>query len=162
MATGKTTVGKLIAARQRTRFIDLDAVIAEQAGQGIPAIFAKEGEEGFRAREAAALADVAKLQDVVVATGGGAACREENLATMLAAGVVVWLKVSPAEALRRVGSASGRPLLDGAADPLARINDLLALREGFYARATSVVDTDGVPAAVVAERVLALLEGAST
>lgn len=160
MATGKTTVGKLVAARLGSTFVDLDARIVEAAGSSIPDLFAREGEEGFRAREATALAEVAEREDVVVATGGGAACREANLALMLAAGRVVWLKVSPAEVLRRTAGGTGRPLLDGAEDPLAKATTLLRAREAFYARAHHAVDTDGVSPGAVAERVVALLEGA--
>lgn len=160
MATGKTTVGKLLAARLGCTFMDLDARIVEVAGCSIPALFAREGEEGFRAREAKALAEVAERSDLVVATGGGAACREANLALMLAAGRVVWLKVSPAEVLRRTAGATGRPLLDGAEDPLGKATTLLRAREPFYARAHHAVETDGVSPGAVADRVFALLEGA--
>ena len=162
MATGKTTVGRLLASRTGRAFVDLDALVVEQAGRAIPAIFRDEGEEGFRARESAALAEAASRPNVVVATGGGAACGEKNLTLMREAGTVIWLKVSPAEVLRRTGGPSGRPLLDGSEDPLARVTTLLAAREPFYARAHGAVDTDGVAPAFVADRVLALVEGASS
>ena len=79
----------------------------------------------------------------VVATGGGAACRKENLALMLSSGRVVALAVSAAEAVRRTGSRSGRPLLDGSANPLAAATALLSSRQPFYARAHLRVETDG-------------------
>ena len=77
----------------------------------------------------------------MLATGGGAACREPNLTMMLAAGRVVALSAPPEEVLRRTGRLSGRPLLDGAADPLQAARDLLRTREPFYARAHIRVDT---------------------
>ena len=70
-----------------------------------------------------------------MATGGGAPCREENIEAMLAAGRVFWLDVSAEEAVRRAGKASGRPLLDGAADPVAAARELLDARRPFYERA---------------------------
>ena len=74
---------------------------------------------------------------------------------MLSAGQVVALLVSPAEAVRRTGSRSGRPLLDGRADPLAAASELLAARQPFYARAHLRVETDGRPPNDLADVVLA-------
>ncbi len=69
---------------------------------------------------------------------------------MLGAGRVVALGVSAAEAVRRTGRRSGRPLLDGSADPLAAATALLAKREAFYARAHLRVQTDGLTPAEAA------------
>jgi shikimate kinase len=143
MGSGKTTIGGLLADRLGWSFADLDDLIVRTAGLTVAEIFAREGEEGFRRRETEAVRAAASARRAVVATGGGAACREENLALMLGAGRVVALAVSAAEAVRRTGSRSGRPLLDGSADPLAAATALLAKREGFYARAHLRVETDG-------------------
>jgi shikimate kinase len=159
MGSGKTTVGRLLAARLGRVFTDLDDLIVEAAGVPIAEIFAREGEAGFRRRETEALRAAAAGQGTVVATGGGAACREENLALMLASGRVVSLEVSAAEAVRRTGRRSGRPLLDGSADPLAAATDLLAKREAFYARAHQRVDTGGRTPEEAAQAVLAGLDG---
>ena len=141
MGSGKTTVGSLLAARLGRVFADLDDLIVQTAGVPIAEIFAREGEAGFRRRELEALRAAAAGRGTVLATGGGAACREENLALMLASGPVVALEVSAAEAVRRTGRKSGRPLLDGSADPLAAATELLAKRQPFYARAHLRVDT---------------------
>jgi shikimate kinase len=162
MATGKTTVGRLVAARRGWSFVDLDEVIVGEAGMTVAEIFAREGEAGFRQREAAAVRAAVSRQQTVIATGGGAACREDNLSTMLAGGRVVALSATPAEVLRRVGGPSGRPLLegkDGKADPLGTAAALLAAREPFYARAHHTVDTVGKTPAEVAALVLAALAG---
>jgi shikimate kinase len=160
MATGKTTVGRLVARRRGFSFVDLDETIVAAAGMPVAEIFAREGEAGFRRREAEALRAAAARRRTVVATGGGAACREENLATMLSAGRVVALSATPAEVMRRTGRGSGRPLLDGKADPLGTAAALLAAREPFYARAHHTIDTVGKAPAEVATAVLAALNGA--
>jgi shikimate kinase len=90
---------------------------------------------------------------VVLATGGGAACREDNLQAMLAAGFVVALSAPPAEVLKRTGGPSGRPNLDVAGDPLTHAQQLLAQREPFYARAHLSVDTVGKAPQDVAEEI---------
>ncbi len=142
MGSGKTTVGALLARRLGWSFADLDDLIVRSAGLSVAEIFAREGEDGFRRRETEAVRAAAAGRQSVVATGGGAACREENLTLMLTSGRVVALAVSPAEAVRRTGSRSGRPLLDGSADPLAAATALLSTRQPFYARAHLQVETD--------------------
>ena len=92
-----------------------------------------------------------------MATGGGAACHEGNLRTMLDAGRVVALVITPEEAVRRARGGAGRPLLSGP-DPVATATALLASRAPFYARAHFAVDTVGRPPQDVARDVLAWVE----
>ena len=157
MATGKTTVGRLVAEALHRRFVDLDQLVEETAGMRVPELFRTQGEAAFRQVEAEALRRALAEDDIVLATGGGAACREDNLKAMLAGGFVVALSAPPGEVLKRTGGASGRPLLDGAADPLAEARRLLAEREPFYARAHLRIETVGkAPQDVAAEIVAAV------
>ena len=89
---GKSTVGPLVAEATGKVFVDADAVIAEEAGMSIPEIFAREGEDGFRARESAVLADLGKRSGIVLATGGGCVTREVNHALLRQNGTVFWLQ----------------------------------------------------------------------
>lgn len=158
MATGKSTVGRLIAARTGRVFIDLDTQVAEQAGMTVAEIFRQQGESGFRVQEAAALRKSLGTENSVIATGGGAACNENNLQTMLSLGFVTALAADPAEVIRRVGKSSGRPLLDGAEDPETAAMQLLSQREPFYARAHARVDTVGRSPEQVAGDVITAFE----
>ena len=154
MASGKTTVGRIVATRLGWRFHDLDQIICDAAGRSVARIFADEGEAGFRLREIEALRTATRLQGAVIATGGGAACNDPNLSLMLASGRVVALSVTPEEVLRRVGADSGRPLLSASTSAAA----LLATREVFYARAHHRVDTTGKSPEEVAGEVLGLID----
>lgn len=131
MGSGKSHVGRLLAARLGLEFVDVDARIEADAGMPIPAIFASEGEAGFRARESRLLADALEQHGRVVATGGGAVLDAGNRAVMRAAGWVVYLQVELAEQLRRLAGDTGRPLLE-VADRAQRLAELQALREPLY------------------------------
>jgi shikimate kinase len=174
MASGKTTVGRLVAEGLGWQFRDLDQVITDGIGRSVAQIFADDGEAGFRRRENEALKSVAQWPRTVVATGGGAACQEPNLSLMLASGRVIALVVTPEEVLRRAGADSGRPLLATSTSTLTRsassstptenpdsvkaASDLLAAREAFYARAHHRVDTMGKAPEDVAAEVIHLLQ----
>lgn len=166
MGAGKTSVGRLLAERLRRPFIDLDGLVEEREGAPIEEIFARHGEERFRAAEAEALASAAR-SEAVIAVGGGAPAHGSNLALMRAAGPVVLLKAAPQELLARLlrpGAHRGRPLLGDAEigrDRLAeRIADLQARRTAAYAQADLQVDTTGQSVHQVAAQVLAALAGA--
>jgi len=152
MGAGKSTVGPLVAAGLRRPFVDLDEVIAREAGQSVAAIFAAEGEAGFRRREAAALAAAAGTE-AVVACGGGIVVDPANAALLRRSGVVVWLE-APAEVLAaRLREARGRPLLS--AEGPSGVGALLASREAAYGAASHCrVLTTGRSPADVAEEVV--------
>jgi shikimate kinase len=157
MGTGKSTVGLLLAAKLERRFVDLDAVIEEEAHMTIAEIFYNEREGGFRAREATALRRVAAQGPQVVAVGGGAPAHGDNMDFMLHAGRVVCLTASVDELAARVGDAQTRPLLAGK-DVRAEIERLLAARQKFYERAHLTIDTTGLVPSQVARRITEALE----
>jgi shikimate kinase len=154
MGTGKSTVGRLLAARLERRFVDLDERVEAEAQATIPEIFAAEGEAGFRAREAALLGDVLKEGAQVVAVGGGTPCFGDNLDRMLAAGVVIALNATPDEILDRVGDAGSRPLLAKAEDKRAEVERLLKERAVHYARAHLTLSTSGQAPSQLVTRLL--------
>jgi shikimate kinase len=141
MGAGKTSVGRLLAKRFNKAFYDCDQEIERHTGVKIPVIFDIEGEEGFRAREAAVLRELAALHDVVLATGGGAVVLEENRRVLKQNGTVVYLRASLDDLWQRTRHDRNRPLLQ-TADPRARLEQLFAQRDPLYQEvATLIVDT---------------------
>ena len=153
--SGKTTVGRLAAAALGAPFVDLDEAIERHAGKSVSRIFAEDGEATFRALEAEVGGEALRGPPAVVAPGGGflAAAAARELAH--ASGLVVYLQTDPEEAVRRLGGAAGRPLLESG-DPAARMALLLAAREPLYGEAECSVATTGVAADEVARRVTSL------
>lgn len=133
--SGKTTVGRLLAARLGWSFVDMDDLIEASAGKSIAEVFATEGEAGFRDREAEALEQIAHRPDHVIATGGGIVLRPDSRARLSETGHCVWL-TAPAETLwyrirADVASAVRRPALTELS-PLDEMRHILESREPLY------------------------------
>ena len=152
-ASGKSSVGRLLAALRGLPFIDLDDSIVREGGMSIEEIFRQEGEEAFRERESKALEAVAKeslSRPLVLALGGGAILRPRNRELLKEYFTTVWLVVEPRIAALR-SSGGHRPLLAGG-DPELRIEKLLAERERYYAEVADLrIETGAPPARKVAE-----------
>ena len=155
MGAGKTTTGRLLAAKLGLEFVDSDPVIEERAGKPVRQIFAEDGEPAFRLLEHQVIADLLAGPDLVLALGGGAASHPGTQA-LLASVCVVYLRVGYAEALARVGGDTGRPML---ARP--DVSSVYEERQAVYESvATLTVGTDGrLPEEIVLD-VLARLDGA--
>jgi shikimate kinase len=157
--TGKTTVGRLLAARLGWAFIDVDDRIEAAAGRSVADIFANEGEAGFREREAAALLELATRPDHVVATGGGIVLRDDNRERLRGTGTCVWL-TAPAETLwDRIrtdpATAARRPALTGLPGP-DEVRHVAAAREPLYRSvAHFTISTEGLSPEAVASAILA-------
>ena len=128
MASGKSTVGPLLAARLGRRFIDLDLVIEARAGCAIADLIEREGEERFREIETGTLREVASHGGTIIAPGGGAITRAENRELMSRLGITVWLD-APFELcwLRIQKDGATRPLAPDEATARARYEGRLAL-----------------------------------
>ena len=153
MATGKSTVGALVAQSTGRPFIDLDKVVEREAGASVESVFAAQGEAKFRGLERACLEQVlgearGATEAPVIAVGGGALMARDLRLRALDECVVVTLEGSPAELTRRALAQGARPLLAGP-NPEQRVTDLLALRATGYAEAHARISADA-PAATVA------------
>ena len=157
MGSGKTTVGRALAQRLDLPFTDTDRVLVERTGVPVATIFEIEGEEGFRRRESAVLAELAAGEDRVVATGGGAVLEAANRALMRSRGTVVYLRARLDHLWERTRHDSTRPLL-ATADPRATLAALLEARDPLYREAAHIiVDTGSQSAATLVARVVAAL-----
>ena len=142
MGTGKSVVGRALAAELGREFVDTDHRIVDAHGP-IPAIFAEQGEAAFRAFELEVAEELAGQSGLVVATGGGMLLQPAAFEALSATGRVFCLAASPRTIVERVLSdgVADRPLLAGD-DPELRVGELLAERAERYA-AFEQVPTDG-------------------
>jgi shikimate kinase len=156
MGAGKTTVGMRCAELLERPFLDTDQLIEATTRMSVPEIFEQHGEDEFRALERGAVADAsASPEPLVIACGGGVVLDAGNRRALRARGVLVWLRASPAVLGDRVGAGARRPLLAGAAPPLATLRRLSELRTPAYEAAAHLsVDTEGLTVDEVAARVV--------
>ena len=157
MGSGKTAVGSLVADRIGLPFVDTDTLVEKATGQTIAAIWDTGGEVAFRDLETEQILSVEKVgEDLVVATGGGAVLRAENVSAMQRSGMVVWLTAHPEVLAERLGDAVSRPLLVGGLVG-GRLAELLSKRSrGYAAAAHCVVETGGKSPDEVAREVMDL------
>ena len=157
MASGKSTVGKALAARLGWDFFDVDREVERRTGVTVAEIFEKEGEAGFRRRETEMMAELTIRPGCIVAMGGGAPLFEVNR-KLLKRGLVVRLLSTVSDVLERTRFDTTRPLLRSE-DPVAKIRELILAREPVYAEVSDVeVSTTRTHPEVVADRILAMKE----
>lgn len=156
---GKSAVGKQLARSLHLAFVDSDEEIESRTGVDIPFIFEKEGEAGFRVREAKVIDDLSNLDGVVLATGGGAIINDESRSSLGARGFVVYLKTGIEQQLARTRRGRERPLLAND-DPRATLEALMAAREPLYLEiADLTVETDGRKVHAVTTDILEAIRG---
>ena len=158
--SGKSTIARLVGAQLQCPAHDLDEVIVERSGMTIPIIFAREGEPGFRAREAEALRAVSNSGPFVVAAGGGTPIRPENRLFMAEKGWIICLEGRPETLLARIqrqlkeaDPSAVRPMLD-AVYPLDQVRALKHSRQSVYALADWTVHTDRLTPQQVADEII--------
>jgi len=139
MGTGKSVIGRRLAAATGRRFVDTDRWVEQRAGKSVAEIFRDEGETRFRERESEVVEALAGQEGCVIATGGGMALRPDQIKKL--GGVRVALTATPAAILERTQRRrQARPLLSGE-DPSEKVRNLLAERAPYYEMADLSVDT---------------------
>jgi shikimate kinase len=142
MGSGKSAVGRQLARQLGLGFVDSDEEIETRTGVDIAYIFEREGEAGFRQREAEVIADLAGRDGLVVATGGGAILDADSRERMRSRGRVVYLRTSVEQQVARTRRSAERPLLNNS-DPRGTLARLFEFRAPLYAAAAEfTVDTD--------------------
>ncbi|WP_306368899.1 shikimate kinase [Nocardiopsis sp. CC223A] len=154
--SGKSTVGEALARRLGADLLCTDTEIEKRAGKPVGDIFLEEGEEYFRALEREVVAEGLRSWEGVIAVGGGAVL-DEDTRRDLADHHVVYLQVDFAEAAKRVGMDTARPLLVG--NPRARLRKLLDERLPVYeSLATVTVPTTGFHPEEVVDAIVPTLD----
>lgn len=146
--TGKSSVGKLLAATLGRSFVDTDSLVVSANGMSIREIVDRSGWQAFRRLEHSVLKQVCTLDRQVVATGGGIVLDSDNVNLMKGSGRIIWLRASPeaieARMVQDQDSVAFRPALTST-DSISEIEETLAEREPLYKHAMDFsVDTDEV------------------
>lgn len=140
MGCGKSTIGKKIASYYGYSFLDTDDLFEKEYQCSIPVFFASHTEKEFRHQEQKILYQTENLNNIVVATGGGMPCFENNMQWMLQQGIVVYIEMSsPALYSRLINSKKERPLLANKENLQIEINSLFAQRENIYRKAHIII-----------------------
>jgi shikimate kinase len=142
MGVGKSTIGRLLASQLDLPFFDSDREIEFVTGADIPWIFDVEGEKGFRLREARMIDTLTQRKGIILATGGGAILDANSRSFLHSRGTVVYLRASVAQQLERTGKDKNRPLLQ-TENPLAKIKELIKIREPLYRETAHVIIETG-------------------
>lgn len=154
MGCGKTTVGMRLAKILKYKFIDLDELIEERTGKKISEIFEEEGQQGFRQLETETLKYISSREKIVIATGGGTPCFNNNLTLMNESGITVYIRMAPGSLFHRLlPSKTKRPLIAGLTDLqlMEFIMNTLPERELFYSQAKFTVKGENLKAEKISE-----------
>jgi len=160
MGSGKSCIGKRLAAYLGMPFVDADREIEAAAGCTIPEIFERHGEQAFRDGERRVIQRLLSNPPHVLATGGGAYMDESTRNIVRERGISIWLKADIDLLMKRVGRRNDRPLLRDV-DPRAKLLELMHVREPFYSKADVAVESADGPPDLTLQRVVAALEAMS-
>lgn len=162
MGSGKTTVGKKLSKASKLKFIDLDQQIVEKSGMEISDYFSLHGEGSFRDLETNTLKSIPFDQGMIVSTGGGSPCFNDNMKWMNERGITVYLKLPPKALLKRLSGKEikNRPLLQDKSEDeiLDFIIKKLEEREGFYKDAQLIIDAHSISPKQVLDLIIIKLQ----
>lgn len=154
MATGKSTIGPLLAKKIGYTFIDTDEMVEKAMGMTIFEIFKNLGEDAFREAEHAALKEAVERKQSVISTGGGIILFERNRRLLREKTFVVSLTSQPETIFKRIQGDHSRPLLAGK-DPLGQIIKIMGERQEFYEACDFKLSTEKRTAEACCEKILA-------
>ncbi len=153
--TGKSSVGRILAAKTGMPVVSTDERIIEKAGRSIPEIVEEHGWEHFRDLETAAIEEWTTRDGLILDCGGGAILRDRNRDLLRSNGFVVWLTAEILTIVQRISHDDQRPSLTGAKSFTDEVAEVLAVRTPLYEKAAhQTVPTDDRTPEQVAERIL--------
>ena len=165
MASGKSTIGPMLANSLGWTFFDIDKEIEKKEGMKITQIFTLKSEEYFRKVEFELLQLLSKKNNVIIALGGGTLKSESNRKIIKSSGLMIYLKSSPEVAYKRLKFKRDRPalLFDGDELPakeefISKINFLLDERKEYYEQADYIINTDFLPVGKTVDKIAYIIE----
>jgi len=160
--SGKSTVGRRLAARLRMRFVDVDDLIEERQGVPISDIVKSHGWGHFRKLERSTIEEISKEDQLIIAPGGGAVLDTDNVKALRNKGFILWLKADKQTLLKRLNQDPGtnrrRPTLTGKGTS-EELKEVMSLREPIYEQVSEIqIDTSMIDVETVVENVLTVLK----
>jgi shikimate kinase len=160
--SGKSAVGRRLAARLKMRFVDIDDLIEERQGVPISDIVKSHGWGHFRKLERSTIEEISKADHLIIAPGGGAVLDTDNVKALIENGFIIWLKADRETLLKRMnqdpGTNSRRPTLTGKGTS-EELKEVMSLREPIYERASEIqIDTSELAVEAVVENILTVLK----
>jgi shikimate kinase len=156
--TGKSAMGRLLAARLGRELVSTDAKIVKRAQRTIPEIVAQQGWGYFRDLESDICQELSSRDHLIIDTGGGAILRPQNIEAFKKNGTAFWLTASVETIVKRIGNDNQRPSLTGTKSFVDEIQDVLQERMPKYqAAADHVIATDNRSINQLVETVLGLM-----
>ncbi len=153
--TGKSIVGKLVSEHLQIKCIAMDARIVEKAGMSIPDIVKNFGWTTFRDMESEVARELAKLDNIIIDTGGGVIERPENIDVLQMNSCIIWLKASVAVIVSRIQGGAERPSLSGEKSFTEEVAEVLEQRTPKYMSAAKYeISTDQLTPEQVADRII--------
>jgi shikimate kinase len=157
--SGKTMVGRILAQKLGREFIEMDELVTRRAGLSIPEIVKKHGWERFRELEEEVTSRVAKLENIINASGGGVVTSKKNIVKLKQKGVLVWLQAKVGTLVKRTEEDSQRPPLAGGRTAREDMEITYKERKALYQQAADlVIDTEDKTPEEVAETIINLLK----
>lgn len=165
MASGKSTIGPILANTLGWNFYDLDKLVEEKTGMLVREIFEKHGEPYFRNLEKQSLQEVLLLNNYIIALGGGTIADPVNLDIIKSTGLLIYLESSPEESYKRLRFKRDRPafLFNGEQEPtkaefIKKINELLSSRQKYYVQADVKINTDNARVGQTVDKLAAIIK----
>jgi shikimate kinase len=160
--SGKSEVGRRLAARLKLTFVDTDDLIEERYGAPISAIVKSHGWGHFRKLENNVIEEISKRDHLIIAPGGGAVLDTDNVKALRRNGTIVWLKADRQTLLKRMnqdpGTDTRRPTLTGKGTS-EELKEVMSLREPIYERVSEIqIDTSTLDVEALVERILAIVD----